>query len=114
MGFVFVRVGGERLKFGTLCLDEMLYEPIGFRVVNGRREATGARIMVHRLNEWRVTWEHSVVLSAVNPSGTSLGLVVFEQLSSHNVTVEKAEGGGWRTVAQLVDAPGFTEWSDAL
>ena len=43
------------------------------------------------------------------PGGAGLGLVVYEQLSVHNLTLtEKATG---RTAAAASDVFGFTEWS---
>ena len=47
--------------------------------------------------------------SAANPGGAGLGLVVYEQLSVHNLTLtEKATG---RTAAAASGVFGFTEWS---
>ena len=57
--------------------------------------------------------------SAVNEGGTGLGLVVYEQLSMHNLTLtaKRRVGDAYTidaTFAELRDAPGFTEWSNPL
>ncbi len=53
--------------------------------------------------------------SAVNPGGAGLSLVVWEQLSSHNLTLTaKAPNGSWAAApfASLRNSFGFTEWSN--
>ena len=69
-----------------------------------------------RCAEWELEWVHRRLSSDVNPGGKGLGLVVYEQLSVHNLTLTRrgAGGGSGRApyTAQLVDAFGFTEWSD--
>ena len=60
--------------------------------------------------EWSLTWSHAVRVSAVNPGGKGLGIVVYEQLSMHNLTLTEKSTG--RAFADVTDGYGFTEWSD--
>lgn len=129
-GYVFVRAHGTRLKFSTLCHGHKLrITPMGFvDHPAGHREATAVRLTVET-PEWELVWEHAMRSSRANPGGKSLGLVVYEQLSSHNLTLTArqpavfaadAEGAGGRSAmrndatpfAQLRGAYGFTEWSN--
>ncbi len=116
-GYLFVRAAGMRIKFGTVCEgDEMVVRPLGFISRPTGKEATGLHIKAKNA-EWELEWVHRRLSSDVNPGGKGLGLVVYEQLSVHNLTLTRrgaAGGGGGRApyTAQLVDAFGFTEWSD--
>ena len=59
--------------------------------------------------KYELRWTHEMRSSAANPGGAGLGLVVYEQLSVHNLTLtEKATG---RTAAAASGVFGFTEWS---
>ena len=119
--YIFVRAHGQRVKFGTLCGHHVSMQPLAFvSHPGGHREATAVRLTAES-REWRLEWEHRVLSSAVNGGGTGLGLVVYEQLSTHNLTLIKKGGGGGggggedggaSTFAELRGAPGFTEWSN--
>ena len=107
-----MRAGGQRVEFATLCGHHLHVEPLTF--VNhsgGRREATSVRLTA-RSRDWELEWVHAVRSSAVNGGGTGLGLVVYEQLSMHNLTLTKRADGSASPFAQLVEVPGFTEWSN--
>jgi len=115
--YVFFRSGNLRLEFATLCGHSVKIEPLTFaNRTGGRREAMSLRIVAES-SEWRLDWMHQVVSSAVNGGGTGLGLVVWEQLSMHNVTLTSRQGGKANQAgdsdlqSELRMAPGFTEWS---
>ena len=74
----------------------------------GRKEATAVSIAATS-PKYELRWTHEMRSSAANPGGAGLGLVVYEQLSVHNLTLtEKATG---RTAAAASGVFGFTEWS---
>ena len=80
----------------------------------GQKEATALRLTAES-HEWRLEWTHAVRSSDLNPGGGGLGLVVYEQLSMHNLTLLAKTNDSSRAAtlfAALVDAPGFTEWSN--
>ena len=75
---------------------------------DGRKEATAVSIAATS-PKYELRWTHEMRSSAANPGGAGLGLVVYEQLSVHNLTLtEKATG---RTAAAASGVFGFTEWS---
>ena len=108
--YVFVRApGGERVEFGTLCGHHVTFTPLRFVThADGRKEATAVSIAATS-PKYELRWTHEMRSSAANPGGAGLGLVVYEQLSVHNLTLtEKATG---RTAAAASGVFGFTEWS---
>ena len=108
--YVFVRApGGERVEFGTLCGHHVTFAPLRFVThADGRKEATAVSIAAMS-PKYELRWTHEMRSSAANPGGAGLGLVVYEQLSVHNLTLtEKATG---RTAAAASGVFGFTEWS---
>jgi len=123
--YVFVRAHGQRVEFATLCGHHVSMRPLAFTShPGGHREATAVRLTAES-HEWRLEWVHAVRSSAVNGGGKGLGLVVYEQLSMHNLTLTAktarvgteqgmfGDGHAEETVfAQLVNAPGFSEWSN--
>ena len=117
--YVFVRAHGRRIEFATLCGHKVSIEPLALaNRPGGYREATSVRLTAENA-DWRVEWVHAVRSSAVNEGGTGLGLVVYEQLSMHNLTLtaKRRVGDAYTidaTFAELRDAPGFTEWSNPL
>lgn len=114
VGYIFVRVKGQRIKFGTLCLgDSMHVAPLGFIThSDGHTEATAVHLQAEN-RDWKLDWVHERKSSATGGGG-GLGLVVYEQLSMHNLTLtpktNKARAGG--DGAQLINAFGYTEWSN--
>ena len=85
--YVFLRAKGTRVEFATLCGHTVKVEPLAFaKRAGGHREALSVRITAESA-DWRAEWSHAVRSSAVNNGGTDLGLVVFEQLSMHNLTL---------------------------
>ena len=117
--YVFLRAHGKRIEFATLCGHHVHIEPLAFvDRAGGHREATAVRITAES-RAWRAEWTHAVRSSALNSGGTGLGLVVYEQLSEHNLTLiaKSVEEGGAAQAngapfATLHRAPGFTEWSN--
>ena len=107
--YVFVRAHGKRVEFGTLCGHKVKVTPRSFVThSDGRKEAT-AMLITAESADWSLTWSHAMLSSAANPGGKGLGLVVYEQLSMHNLTLtQKSTGQKFAETA----APGFTEWSD--
>ena len=108
--YVFARAHGQRVEFGTLCGHKVEVSPRSFVThSDGRKEAT-AMLITAESADWSLTWSHAMRSSAANPGGTGLGLVVYEQLSMHNLTLTQKSTG--QTFAEVTAVPGFTEWSD--
>ena len=111
--YIFVRVPGavpRRIEFGTLCGHAVHVTPLAFTDhPGGHREAVALRLTA-KSSEYQLEWVHHVRSSGINGGGHGLGLVVFEQLSFHNLTVTATKDGA--IVAQVANAPGFTEWSN--
>ena len=107
---VFVRAHGQRVEFGTLCGHKVEVSPLAFKThAGGIKEAT-AMLITAESAEWSLSWSHAMRSSAANPGGEGLGLVVYEQLSMHNLTLFHKSTG--QTFANVTAVPGFTEWSD--
>ena len=141
VGYIFVRAHGRRVKFGSLCRHHKLtVRPTGFvDRPEGHREATGVHLTAET-PEWSLDWRHAVLSSGRNPGGGGLGLLVYEQLSHHNLTLTpkthaaasfllrgEARAGAVSgeppaasparaapAFATLRGAYGFTEWSNPL
>ena len=122
--YIFVRAHGKRIKFGTLCRHHKLtVRPTGFvHRPGGHKEATGVHLTADT-PDWSLDWQHSVLSSAANPGGAGLGLIVYEQLSTHNLTLTPKTSSAARWLkgpaadatppfATLRGAYGFTEWSN--
>ena len=119
--YIFVRSGSTRVKFGTLCGHRVTVKPLGFiDRAGGHKEASAVQLTAES-DEWKLEWTHRMLSSAVNPGGVGLQLIVYEQLSTHNLTltkkaarggVEAAGAGEEVAVASLSGAWGFTEWSN--
>ena len=117
--YIFVRSGSTRVKFGTLCGHRVTVKPLGFiDRAGGHKEASAVQLTAES-DEWKLEWTHRMLSSAVNPGGVGLQLIVYEQLSTHNLTLtKKAARGGVEAageevaVASLSGAWGFTEWSN--
>ena len=92
-----------------LCGHHVTFTPLSFVThADGRKEATAVSIAATS-PKYELRWTHEMRSSAANPGGAGLGLVVYEQLSVHNLTLtEKATG---RTAAAASGVFGFTEWS---
>lgn len=114
LDYIFVRAHGKRLKFGTACGHHISITPLGLAPRGGKHtEATAVRLVAES-DTWRLEWTHRMHSSAVNPGGRNLELIVWEQLSFHNLTLTSLSNTSAAPFATLVNVPGFTEWSNPL
>jgi len=111
--YIFVRAHGHRIKFGTLCGHRLSLTPLAFESrPGGHREASAVQLRAVS-DEWKLEWVHRKVTSAINSGGKGLGLVVWEQLSIHNLTLTPVSASeATLPYASLSNAWGFTEWSN--
>lgn len=114
VGYVFVRAHDTHIKFGTLCLGHSIrLHALGFiDRPDGHKEATGV-VLTAESPDYQLTWTHQRRSSATGGGG-GLGLVVYEQLSVHNLTLVDKRAGATSTapMVALTNSFGFTEWSN--
>jgi len=113
IGYIFVRLHGVQAKLGTLCADYFNLVPEKFAKWNGHQYSTQNHVEVEGKN-LKLSLDYATVTSGVNPGGTALNLLVFEQISQFNVTLYQSDGkGGWVLKVNSTGL-GFNEWSDVV